>query len=239
MASKKNTSFWKRNVYFVLIAICAAAIVVMATFAIINLTKPTGGQQIEVPGGEDPNNPGGEDPNNPGGEDPNNPGGEDPNNPGGEDPDPNDPDPNNPIDGEIVFTMPMSSENVIKGYTGDSICWNNTTGRFTGHLAIDFAGNAGDKVYAVYDGTVLSNTTNQYDGTTIVIDHGDGLHTVYGSLADSGTLKAGDKVKQGDIIGAISTSYLEEFADGAHLHFKVLEDGVAVDPGKYLLFEEK
>ena len=76
-------------------------------------------------------------------------------------------------------------------------------------------------------------------GVTITIDHGNGLKTIYNSLADAESVFQGQTVKQGDVIGEVSTSNRQEYKDGAHLHFEVLENGEKVDPLKYLLIEEK
>ena len=211
---KEKKSFWKKNAYYLIIGVCAVAIIAMSTFAIINLNKDEpviNNPQIENP---DPSE-------------------------GGENPGEN---PSEPVSTEIIFSMPVSAVNVIKDYTDaavNPVCWNMTTQDYRGHLAIDFGGTAGDNVFAVYDGTVLSNTTNTLNGTTIVIDHGNGLKTVYGSLAEAGTLKAGDTVKKGDCIGQMSVSYQIEYSDGAHLHFEVIENNAKINPSKYLLFAEK
>jgi len=204
MKEKKNASFWRKNAYYIIIAVCATAIIAMSTYAIINMNDKTPVVNIIDDPGQGTI----------------------------------DPDPVEPVDTVITFAMPMSTINVIKDYT-DTVCANLTTGDFRGHMAVDFGGTAGDNVYAVYGGTIFSNTKDAYNGTTIVIDHGSGLKTIYKSLTEQGTLKAGDVVKKGDVIGTISTSYSLEYSDGAHLHFEVIENGLKINPSKYLVYEEK
>ena len=106
-------------------------------------------------------------------------------------------------------------------------------------MGIDFFAEEGTPVYAVYDGTVKSVESNLLKGVTITIDHGNGLYTIYNSLADGETVTVGQKVLQGDMIGEVSVSNRTEYKDGAHLHFEVMEDGVLIDPIKYLAIEEK
>jgi len=45
-------------------------------------------------------------------------------------------------------------------------------------MGIDFAADAGTNVVAVYDGTIESVTTSYLQGTTVTIDHGNGLKSV-------------------------------------------------------------
>ena len=54
------------------------------------------------------------------------------------------------------------------------------------------------------------------------------------NLIETGTI-----VKQGDVIGQVSTTNRQESKDGAHLHFEVKEDGQLINPEKYLVLDEK
>ena len=67
-------------------------------------------------------------------------------------------------------------------------------------------------------------------GTTVTIDHGNGLYTVYNSLESGDDVFVGQKVLQGAEIGAVSVTNRQESAGGAHLHFQVIENGAAIDP---------
>ena len=72
-----------------------------------------------------------------------------------------------------------------------------------------------------------------------MIDHGDGVKTVYEFVEAKEGLKAGDRVERGDVIATVSAPTGNEYKDGAHLHFEVMENGTAVDPSEYLTLEEK
>jgi murein DD-endopeptidase MepM/ murein hydrolase activator NlpD len=117
--------------------------------------------------------------------------------------------------------------------------FNSTLDRYQVHNAIDFYAQEGTPVYAVYDGTIESVTNDLLKGVTVTIDHGNGLKTVYNSLADGETVIVGQTVKQGDIIGEVSVTNRQEYGEGAHLHFQVLENGQVIDPAKYLTLDEK
>lgn len=142
------------------------------------------------------------------------------------------------VQAPIVFIMPVESSTSVKDYT-ETMVYNSTLNRYTAHLAMDFFAPEGTNVLAVYDGTVLSVETTFLQGTTITIDHGDGLHSVYNSLLDGDSVSVGQTVKQGDVIGQVSSTNRQEYKDGAHLHFEVREKGQIVDPIKYLDVQEK
>ncbi len=104
------------------------------------------------------------------------------------------------------------------------------------HDGIDIGGNMGDPVYAAGDGIIIySDYNNGGYGNMVMIDHGlneEGIKivTLYGH--GSKLLKTiGDTVKQGDIIMEVGST---GNSTGPHVHFEVRENGLAVDPKKYL-----
>ena len=150
---------------------------------------------------------------------------------------PNDP-PETPVTNVISFIMPVERTTAIEEYT-ETLAYNPTLKRYEAHKATDFFAEEGAPVYAVYDGVVCDVETTLLTGTTVTINHGNGLYTVYNSLADGDKVFVGQSVKQGAEIGAASVSNRQESAEGAHLHFQVIENGDVINPAKYLALEEK
>ena len=104
------------------------------------------------------------------------------------------------------------------------------------HDGIDIGGSMGDPIYAAGDGIIIySNFNNGGYGNMVMIDHGlneEGVKivTLYGH--GSKLLKSvGDIVKQGDVIMEVGST---GNSTGPHVHFEVRENGLAVDPKKYL-----
>lgn len=144
-----------------------------------------------------------------------------------------------PSSTEIVFSLPVSGATVATGYT---FWYNSTLNRYNLHTGVDFKAEAGTPVTAAYAGTVESVTQTLLEGGKIVIDHGNGLKTEYASVDVSESLRAGDKVEQGDVIGTVSAAadaMGNEYNEGAHLHFEVAENGESIDPVSYLDLSEK
>lgn len=139
----------------------------------------------------------------------------------------------------IVFTNPILNAEIIKNYSNSELQWNETLGQWEVHKAVDFATQDTAKVYAAYNGTVASITSNSLVGTQVTIEHEGGLKTVYSMLDDTTLVEVGDAVSTGDQIGTVSTATGVEEKDGAHLHFEVWKDGSKVDPSGYLNLESK
>lgn len=144
-----------------------------------------------------------------------------------------------PVVEVISFIMPVKGGSVIKEFTENSVVFSSTLGVYTGHLGMDFTGAENANVIAAYKGTIKEITTNYLTGTTIKVDHGGGLFTIYNSVEPLESLKVGQSVNQGDVLGTISTNNKREKNDGAHLHFEVIENEKTISPLKYLTVEEK
>jgi murein hydrolase activator len=91
---------------------------------------------------------------------------------------------------------------------------------------IDIAAHTGDEVRAVHDGQVVFADWYKGYGRLVIIDHGEGLYTLYGHLSQL-TVGGGDRVKRGQVVGlAGDTGSLK----GSKLYFEVRRNGEAEDP---------
>ena len=140
------------------------------------------------------------------------------------------------IDVEETFYIiaPLDSYVEGQGFSDTELVWNATQKHWATHEGMDFKAEDGSEVKCVFDGVVESVTTDSFNGTTVTISHIKGYQSVY-KLLDGVSLKAGDKVQKGQVIGKISENALSEIADGPHLHFEILKDGKRVNPLDYLI----
>ncbi len=229
--NSKVTDFIRRNAYYLAFVLCLAVLAVITVALVMtgsqdNSLQTGGNDQIEDGGSQIPDdgNQGTPDDGND-----NLPGEGEGNNQEEE----------KPTVSVIVFDMPVAGGSVIKDYVGASVVYNQTLGLYTGHKAIDFGAEEGADVFCVYDGVIESIEISKVNGTTVTIDHGDGLKTVYNSIEALDDLQQGASIKKGEVIGSVSTNNKTEHLDGAHLHFEVWEKGVKIDPNKYLTSEGK
>ncbi|MBQ9103967.1 MAG: M23 family metallopeptidase [Clostridia bacterium] len=143
-----------------------------------------------------------------------------------------------PVEEIIEFMLPVANYTSIEHYS-DTMVFNSTLKRYSAHKATDFIAPEGSKVYCVWNGKVESIENTLLQGVSITVDHGNGLKTVYNSLADGDTVKVGQTLKKGDVIGEVSATNRQESFKSAHLHFEVVENGNSIDPIKYMVLEEK
>ncbi len=104
--------------------------------------------------------------------------------------------------------------------------------RFRGHHdGVDIIAPAGTEVRAADLGmTIYAGDGMRGYGNAVVLDHGDGVRTLYGHL-DTIRVKSPDAVPAGAVIGTVGRT---GNATGYHLHFELWVDGEAVDPLAYL-----
>jgi septal ring factor EnvC (AmiA/AmiB activator) len=104
---------------------------------------------------------------------------------------------------------------------------NNTTTRWNG---IGISAAAGTPVKSVSAGTVAYAGLMGTYGNTVILEHGGGDYSVYGSLSQI-EVRKGARVTKGAIVGTVGTS---DPALGPHLHFEIRRGGPAVDPTEWL-----
>lgn len=120
-----------------------------------------------------------------------------------------------PVDGTILYRF------------GRVVNPNNTLTRWNG---IGIEARGGTPVRAVAAGTVALAAPLGTYGQTVIVEHGGGDYSVYGSL---GTVRVrkGERVAKGTIVGTVGTSDPDL---PPHLHFEIRHGGPAVDPAAWL-----
>jgi septal ring factor EnvC (AmiA/AmiB activator) len=123
-----------------------------------------------------------------------------------------------PVDGELLYTF------------GRAQTASNTTIRWNG---VGIAAAENTPVRAIAPGTVVSVGRLSTYGLMVIVDHGGGDYSVYGSLARS-DVKTGQSVTKGQVLGGVGVADADL---PAHLHFEIRSGArvpVAVDPATWL-----
>jgi murein DD-endopeptidase MepM/ murein hydrolase activator NlpD len=98
------------------------------------------------------------------------------------------------------------------------------------HPGLDIAVPADSYIRASGAGTVADAGLDEVYGRYILLDHGDGLESMYGH-ASRVFFEPGDEVEQNEVIGLTGSTGR---STGPHLHFEIRKDGQAVDPLTYV-----
>ncbi|HEY6968522.1 MAG TPA: M23 family metallopeptidase [Candidatus Angelobacter sp.] len=121
-------------------------------------------------------------------------------------------------------------EGRISGGFGERIDPFNGEGAF--HRGVDISSQYGTPVIAPADGVIrFADFMNGY-GRAVIVDHGQGITTLYGHLSGFG-VTSGQVVHRGDTLGYVG---LSGRSTGPHLHYEVRIFNTAVNPTKYLRF---
>jgi murein DD-endopeptidase MepM/ murein hydrolase activator NlpD len=99
-------------------------------------------------------------------------------------------------------------------------------GKLALHTGTDFHFSPGEKVRATAPGKIVSAGWAGGYGNMVEIDHGGGITTRYGHMAQI-LVDVGDSVKTGDAVGLAGSTGR---STGTHLHYEVRENGNPVDP---------
>ncbi|MDT8372141.1 MAG: peptidoglycan DD-metalloendopeptidase family protein [Gammaproteobacteria bacterium] len=129
----------------------------------------------------------------------------------------------------LNFIWPIDGE--ISGLFGRRRVFNGQPRR--PHSGMDLAAKQGTEIHAPEAGIVRNPGDYFFNGNTVFIDHGQGLVTMFSHM-DRIDVKAGQKVKQGDVIGTVG---MTGRATGPHLHLGVSLNDERVEPR--LFFSER
>lgn len=127
-----------------------------------------------------------------------------------------------------VFKFPLATYTRISDDYGMRM--HPTLGVEQFHNGVDFAAPKGTAIYAAYDGVVVAAAYSGSMGNYVMIDHGDGLYTVY-MHASALYVKKDDIVVRGETIAAVGSTGR---STGNHLHFSVRLNGAYTSPWNYL-----
>lgn len=105
-----------------------------------------------------------------------------------------------------------------------------TAGASSNHRGIDIAASSGSPIYAADSGKVVTASYSSVRGNYVIIDHANGLSTLY-QHCSSLYVSVGQTVSRGQNIAAVGSTGV---STGPHLHFEVWSGQTEVNPENYI-----
>jgi murein DD-endopeptidase MepM/ murein hydrolase activator NlpD len=127
-----------------------------------------------------------------------------------------------------MFCFPAPSYTRISDDYGERV--HPVLGVTMFHNGVDMAAPSGSPILAAYDGEVVAAAYSGSMGNYVMIDHGDGLYTIY-MHASALYVSKGQTVTKGQNIAAVGSTGR---STGPHLHFGVRLNGSYVSPWGYI-----
>ena len=128
------------------------------------------------------------------------------------------------------FAWPIPVGGSSYGYISSHFGWRELNGYQDYHAATDIAAPHGTEIYASNGGVVLRSEWHDSYGYYVLIDHGNGISTLYAHMSLL-NVSAGQTVSQGQVIGYVGNT---GYSFGAHLHFEYRINGERVDAEQYV-----
>jgi murein DD-endopeptidase MepM/ murein hydrolase activator NlpD len=120
------------------------------------------------------------------------------------------------------FILPL--ENEISSLYGTKRIFNEK--RISPHRGMDIRGEEGEEVRASNSGRIMLADELFFGGNTIILDHGQGIYTLYMHLSGI-SVRYREMVSKGDVIGLVGSSGR---SSGPHLHFGVKVMNTNINP---------
>lgn len=122
---------------------------------------------------------------------------------------------------------------IKKGRVTDRFGVRKSFRSWKAHTGLDIAARWGTPVYVTADGVVESVTWRGGYGKSIIVDHGNGVKTLYGHLS-AYQVRNGQKVKRNQKIAEVGSTGL---STGPHLHYEVRVNEICQNPELYIFFD--
>ena len=136
---------------------------------------------------------------------------------------------NKPIVADVGNILPVTGE-ISHEFSNGELVKSETLGVWKTHDGVDILCDIGTEVRSMSEGTVKEIKDDPLWGIYVIVEQANGLDVQYCGLAKELNVKAGQEVKQGEILGKTSDTNQCEILQPPHLHLGVKQGGKWIDP---------
>lgn len=130
---------------------------------------------------------------------------------------------------EYTYIRPVEGE-TMKEYSMDKVIYSKTLDMWKTHDGIDISASIGSEVMACEKGVIERIYQDTLYGHSVIINHQNGIKTIYRNLDNEILVKEKDEVEKGTIVGRVGNSANSECKEESHLHFEVVQNSEIVNP---------
>lgn len=121
-------------------------------------------------------------------------------------------------------------EKVIRKYSETEPSYSSTLDVWEIHKGLDVSAKKGSKVKSIIEGKVTDVYKDDNHGISVKIEGKSKVSVIYSNLDDKVSVKKGQAVKEGDVIGKVGNTTTVESVEDSHVHLSATKDGKAIDP---------
>lgn len=126
--------------------------------------------------------------------------------------------------GRLIWPLAMDGVEIMSSRYGPREHPQGGAQRF--HRGLDLRADQGTPIHAAADGAVVKSGRSGAYGNLVILEHGEGLESLYAHLSGS-LVEEGERVRRGQVIALVGHT---GNATGDHLHFELRWRGGTVDP---------
>lgn len=130
---------------------------------------------------------------------------------------------------EYSYIRPIEGA-TMKEYSMDKVIYSKTLDMWKTHDGIDIHANIGDEVKASEKGVVERVYEDTLYGYSVIINHQNGIKTIYRNLDNEILVNEKDEVEKSAVIGRVGNTANSECKDDVHLHFEVVQNSQIANP---------
>lgn len=128
---------------------------------------------------------------------------------------------------------PIPKGKISEGFSSGELVKNKTLGDWRTHNGIDLNCDEGADVLCCADGVVGSIYKDELWGTCVEVKHNNKVVSIYRGIEADKSLKTGEEIKQGSVVGTVNQIPCEMLSD-SHLHFEIKQDDKFINPADFL-----
>lgn len=123
---------------------------------------------------------------------------------------------------------------VVREYSEKEPSYSKTLDLWEIHKGLDISADKGYEVKSLLNGKIVNVFKDDKHGISVRVESDNNVVIVYSNLDEKITVKKGQEVKEGQVLGTVGNTTSVESEDGAHVHIEAFKGEESVDPMTFI-----